>query len=103
MKRILQHTTLWLIICCLTGINVKPWSLHSPCKRQDNTFIDAHHDNLPANGKEEKTQSLKLVRNVVSICYTKPALVSLRFFEHARNPKRQIYLPVILPPPKTIA
>lgn len=103
MLRILQHTIAGLLIACMVTANMAP--LVCPAKPTGLVClkIDAHDDSLPAEGKEEKTESFKFARTVFSIPRLKVEIPSKRFLEHPRRSKRQVYLPIILPPPKAIA
>lgn len=104
MKRILLHTTAWVLLLCLAATNLAP--LFSPAESRGfaKVVIDAHNDSLPADGKEEKTEWLKtFVRNTAPDQGHRLVLPMQRYFEHPRRSKRQIFLPVILPPPKVLA
>lgn len=66
--------------------------------------IDVHNDGFPGEGKEEKSERFK----TFSAHFTYKSsfdtgVVASHYFEQPGNLFRQIFLPIILPPPKALA
>ena len=92
-----------LLVCCLSAANTVPLFLPKQHQKLARTVIDAHNDSLPADGKEEKTESLKFARSIFVEPIATEIVQPKRFCEMPRRSKMKIFLPVILPPPKAVA
>ncbi len=104
MNSIFRHTTAWVLLLCLAATNLAPLFSLVESKGFDKVVIDVHNDSLPAEGKEEKTEWLKtFVRHIVPNPCFNLEMLTQHYFEYPRRAKRQIFLPVILPPPKVLA
>ncbi|MBK9013819.1 MAG: hypothetical protein IPM82_06880 [Saprospiraceae bacterium] len=104
MKHILPHITAWVLLLCLVATNLAP--LFSPLESRGHisVVIDVHNDSLPSDGKEERTEWLKtFARHIIPNPCFNLEMLAQRYFEHPHRSKRQIFLPVILPPPKVLA
>ncbi len=85
------------------AVNIAPLLFPAENRSQACVVIDAHNDSLPADGKEEKTESFKFAKSVFFVPNIKSETLPMRFCEHPLRSKRQVFLPIILPPPKAIA
>jgi hypothetical protein len=100
MKPSLRHIMLWLLLIALFGgnaINVAApdYNIGESC-----VAFEAQKSSVPTEGKVEKTEFFKVMR-----CCTSPApkvteVAIPRCFEDPRIEERQIFQPVLLPPPK---
>jgi hypothetical protein len=103
MKAIAKHTFFCLLAVCILANSSASFFFPKKYVSRSTTVLDVHHDNLPAQGKEEKNEILKVARKSLSIPLPKTETFPQRFFEYHSPLETQIFLPVILPPPKAIA
>ena len=66
--------------------------------------MDADGNELPADGKEQRTELLKILDkpSLIIISFDLSAQ-PLRYFEFTQRLKRQVFLSVQLPPPRLVA
>lgn len=103
MKRFIPYSAAWLLVLCLMAVNTTPLVFPTDIGSWVCVKIDVHNDSYPADGKEEKNETLKFARHLVAIDHLWFIEVSLHFIEQPHQKVRDIYLPIILPPPKVSA
>lgn len=103
MKFLHSYPAIWLFLFCLMAVNAAPLVFPAEIERRACVKIDAHNDSCPADGKEEKTESLKFARHIAATHHLRLEAISLHFIEQPHQKVRDIYLPIILPPPKVSA
>jgi len=104
MKHRILYITAWLLLLTFKAVNTGPEAEASFEPYMAVVKISPNTDSLPSDGKEERSEWFKLV--------SRPSLAGvaidlsehpLRFFEFPHRLKRQVYLPIHLPPPKFVA
>ncbi len=104
MKRIVHHTVFWLSLCCLSAANLKPLVYPDAMAVPQQVVIDAHNDSLPTESKEEKTEWFKnIAAPLVQPTTAEARLDARQYMGYLHVAIKQVFLPIILPPPKQAA
>lgn len=102
MKYLLPYSAAWLLVLCLMAVNAAPLVFPAENEGYVCAQVDAHNDSCPTDGKEEKSETLKFARHIAVAPPFKLETLMLSFWEQPRQTVCDIYLPIILPPPKAI-
>jgi hypothetical protein len=104
MKNALLHTAYWLILACVSAANLRPLVWPDAMAKPQPVVIDAQNDSLPAEGKEQKTEWFKnIAAPAIPIASFEKGFDARQYCGQPQFSRKQVFLPVLLPPPKLAA
>ncbi len=104
MRTILRHTCFFVLLTCVSAANLRPLVWPDAMAKPKSVVIDVHNDSLPAEGKEEKTEWFKnIAAPDIPIPSSENGFDARQYCGQPQFSRKQVFLPVILPPPKLAA
>ncbi len=103
MKPVFLHIISIFLAACILANSASSWLYVEKKASQYDVVIDVQNQGLPCESREEKVKSLKDFSCKTSIPPNVFAAINCRYFENPKAALKQIFLPVILPPPKANA
>ncbi|MCC6723721.1 MAG: hypothetical protein IT258_04375 [Saprospiraceae bacterium] len=104
MKRLLQYTLCWLCLGCFMAANLKPLVAPAATAKPRQVMLDVHHESMPCDGKEQKTEWFKNVARLLApIIPVEEEIATPDYLAFKSSIVKQVFQRIILPPPKLLA
>ncbi len=104
MKKVLFHISFWLLLACVSAANLRPLVWPDAVAKPRQMVFDVHNDSLPTESKEEKTEWFKnIAAPFIPIPSLKKEFGTKQYCGQPQFAIKQVFLPIILPPPKMAA